>query len=56
MISLLVLYNSFIEDKEKYKECGKNAVKYFNENFEKKIVIDKLENYLKELIKNSQNN
>ena len=48
------LLDDFIEDKEKYKECGKNAVKYFNENFEKNIVIDKLEKELNKLADNKK--
>ena len=33
---------------------GKNAVKYFNENFEKNIVIDKLEKELNKLADNNK--
>ena len=39
----------FIENPDRYTDCGKNAINYFNKNFEKKIVIDKLENILKNL-------
>ena len=39
----------FIANREKYKDCGKNAIDYFNKNFEKELVLDKLENILKEL-------
>ena len=36
----------FIEHKEKYSDCGERAKKYFENNFDKKVVIDKLEKYL----------
>lgn len=36
----------YIEHKEKYKECGYRAKKYFDENYDKKVVMDKLEGYL----------
>lgn len=39
----------FIENPEKYSECGKNAEKYFDENFERSVVIDRIEGYLKTL-------
>lgn len=41
--------DDFIENREKYSDCGKNAIKYFEKNFEKKVIIDKLEVYLKGL-------
>ena len=41
----------FIENIENYRECGTRAKKYFEENFDKKVVMDKLENYLFELAK-----
>lgn len=44
------LLDDFIEHPNKYKDCGKNAKKYFAEKFEKDVVIDKLELYLKDLI------
>lgn len=39
----------YIEHKEKYADCGQRAKKYFDENFDKKVVMDKLEGYLKQL-------
>ena len=45
------ILDDFIENKEKYKNCGKNAIEYFNNNFEKEIVMDKLEKTLIELTK-----
>jgi glycosyltransferase involved in cell wall biosynthesis len=36
----------FIEHKEKYSDCGERAKRYFESNFDKKVVIDKLEKYL----------
>ncbi len=39
----------FIENKEKYCECGSRAQEYFNANFEKEIVMNKLEQYLYQL-------
>lgn len=47
------LLDDFVEHQEKYKDCGKNAVKYFNENFEKEIIINKLESYLENLVYDS---
>lgn len=37
----------FIEHKDKYADCGEHARKFFDENFDKKVVMDKLEGYLK---------
>lgn len=48
------ILDDFVEHPEKYKECGKNAVKYFNENFEKEIVMDKLEQQLFNLVENKK--
>lgn len=45
------LLDDFLENKEKYKDCGKNAIKYFEENFEKNKVMDRLEKYLESLSK-----
>lgn len=39
----------FIENKDKYKECGIRAKKYFDENFERSVVIDRIEHYLEKL-------
>ena len=50
------LLDDFADKPEKYKECGQNAVKYFNENFEKELVLSKLENLFKELMERSNNN
>lgn len=36
----------YIEHKEKYADCGNRAKKYFDENYDKKVVMDKLEGYL----------
>lgn len=46
--------DDFIENRDKYIDCGKNAKKYFEDNFEKSIVIDKLEKYLKSLVDNKK--
>ena len=43
--------DDFIEHQEKYKDCGANAIKYFNENYEKEIIIGKLEKILQDLAK-----
>jgi len=45
------ILDDFIENKDKYKDCGKNAINYFNKYFEKKEVIDNLERILIELAK-----
>ena len=48
------LLDDFVENPEKYNKCGENAIKYFNENFEKEIVMNKLEKYLKKLVKREE--
>lgn len=40
---------NYIEHPTRYAECGKNAKKYFAENYDEEIVMDKLEAYLKQL-------
>lgn len=42
--------DEFVENKNNYSNCGKNAIEYFEKNFEKSIVLDKFENCLKKLI------
>lgn len=42
--------NAFIEHPERYKSCGENGKQYFEKNYEKKIVMNKLEKILKTLI------
>ena len=42
--------SDFIENPENYSECGENARKYFDENYDRVIVMDKLEGFLKTLI------
>lgn len=54
-IELAKAIKDFIENPAKYKNCGNNAVKYFNENFEKSIVMDNLENILKKLSEEGEN-
>lgn len=41
----------FIESPQKFSECGSNAKKYFTENFDEEVVMNKLEGYLKQLAK-----
>ena len=48
-IGLAKAMEDYIENKDKYQKCGKNAIDYFNKNFEKELVINKLEQILKEL-------
>ena len=43
------LLDDFVENPDKYKNCGSNAIKYFNENFEKELIINKIEEYLESL-------
>ena len=43
------ILDEFIDNIDKYRECGINAKEYFNKNFEKKIVMDKLEKLLEDL-------
>ena len=44
------LLDDFIENRDKYKECGKNAIDYFNKNFEKDLVMGKLESLLQQMV------
>lgn len=39
----------FIDNPAKYYGCGERAMKYFDENFERSIVLDRIEGYLKKL-------
>lgn len=43
------IITEFIEHPEKYQDCGIRGKKYFDENYDKKVVMDRLEKYLKEL-------
>jgi len=36
----------YIEHKEKFANCGERAKQYFDENYDKKVVMDKLEGFL----------
>ena len=45
------ILDDFVNRPEKYKECGNNAIEYFNKNFEKSIIINKLEEILISLVK-----
>lgn len=38
--------DEFINNFANYKDCGKNAISYFNENFERKVVMNRIEQYL----------
>lgn len=48
------IIKEFINNPEKYHDCGKRGRKYFDENYDKNVVIDRLENYLKELSVNEK--
>ena len=50
-IGFAKILDDFVENPEKYNECGKNAIDYFNKNFEKNIVMNKLETILTNLAK-----
>ena len=39
----------FVDHMEKYRKCGELAKQYFEENFERTVVIDRIEGYLKTL-------
>lgn len=45
------ILDNYVEHPKKYKDCGKNAIEYFNENFEKEKVMSKLEKILNDLMK-----
>lgn len=49
-IAFAKLLDDFVDNTEKYKDCGKNAIQYFNKNFEKEVVMKQIESYLKSLI------
>lgn len=44
------IIKEFLENPTKYQGCGERGIKYFNKNYDKNVVIDKLESYLMELI------
>ena len=41
--------SDFVDHMEKYSECGENARRYFAANFERSIIMDKIEACLKQL-------
>ena len=41
----------FIENRDKYKNCGYKAREYFKENFKKEIFMNKLEEAFERLVK-----
>lgn len=43
------IITEFIEHPEKYQDCGKRGKQYFDENYDKKVVIDRLEGYFNNL-------
>jgi glycosyltransferase involved in cell wall biosynthesis len=45
------ILDDFVEHPDKYKDCGKNAIKYFNNNFEKELIMKKIEETLENMIK-----
>ena len=47
--ALALAMTEFIENPEKYSECGTRAKEYFEANFERSVVIDKIEKYMKVL-------
>lgn len=50
-IAFAEILDDFVDHPDKYKNCGKNAIEYFDKNFEKNIVMDKLEKILIDLSK-----
>lgn len=40
---------TFIDNKDDYNDCGKRALDYFENNFERKVVMKRIESYLKDL-------
>ena len=40
------IIKEFVENPEKYKECGLRGKQYFDANYDKNVVIDKMENLL----------
>lgn len=49
-----VAITKFIENPMRYTECGLRAKKYFDENFDRNVVMDKLEDLLKSLAESSR--
>lgn len=46
-----LIIKEFIENPVKYQDCGNRGKEYFNQNYDKRVVMDKLEEYLEELSK-----
>ena len=44
------IIKEFLEHPERYQECGKRGKEYFDTHYDKKVVIDKLENYLVQIV------
>ena len=51
-----IILDDFVDNPKKYENCGKNALDYFNKNFEKNVVMENMENILKELGKRGKEN
>lgn len=43
------IIETFIENPKKFQDCGSKGKQYFEENYDKKIVMDRIEEYLNEL-------
>lgn len=48
------ILDDFVENTEYYKDCGKRAKEYFDSNFEKELVMKKIEDTLEEMIKSKE--
>lgn len=55
-IGYAAIMKEFIEHPDKYKECGLIGKQYFNDHYDKKVVMDQLEDYLDQLMKGDKNN
>lgn len=45
----------FVDHPEEYTACGERALKYFNENYDREVVMDKLEQFLIKLAEGNKN-
>ena len=49
-IGLADLMSDFLDNSEKYADCGKNAREYFKKNFTKEIFMNRLEKDLEKAV------
>lgn len=55
VLGLAKAMQDFIEDKDRFRNCGVNGRRYFQENFSEKIIMNKLEIVIEELLGKGDN-